>query len=254
MSAPLTLVSMMPDLRALSEAAARAELLPPGGDPGYALHAALLAQFGKALAPKPFVLRDGRLLGYVQADGARLVEAAALPVFDNAALAASLRAGRLEHRLMPQDFASGQTLDCEVRIRPVVRSRTGREGRTRERDVFLAGVDPASAPPTTARDSHEPRALAYAAWLAQALEREGAGRIDADRDGALVALTAFRRTRLHTGPEGRGVEGPDAVLRARIVVADPAAFRALLRRGIGRARAFGFGMLLLAPPGRLLAR
>lgn len=38
---------------------------------------------------------------------------------------------------------------------------------------------------------------------------------------------------------------------ARIRIKDPASFDALLRRGIGRHRAFGFGMMLLSPPGRL---
>jgi CRISPR system Cascade subunit CasE len=43
-------------------------------------------------------------------------------------------------------------------------------------------------------------------------------------------------------------EGPDAVLEGVLEVVDGEAFAALLRRGVGRHRAFGFGMLLLRPP------
>jgi CRISPR system Cascade subunit CasE len=38
------------------------------------------------------------------------------------------------------------------------------------------------------------------------------------------------------------------LLRGELTVADPDAFSALLARGVGRHRAFGYGMLLLRPP------
>ncbi|MEE8524028.1 MAG: type I-E CRISPR-associated protein Cas6/Cse3/CasE [Thermoanaerobaculia bacterium] len=44
-------------------------------------------------------------------------------------------------------------------------------------------------------------------------------------------------------------ERPDALLTGTLEVTDPDAFATLLARGVGRHRAFGFGMLLLRPPG-----
>jgi CRISPR system Cascade subunit CasE len=44
-------------------------------------------------------------------------------------------------------------------------------------------------------------------------------------------------------------EKPDVTLRGRLSITDSAAFADLLRRGVGRHKAFGFGMLLLRPPG-----
>ena len=41
--------------------------------------------------------------------------------------------------------------------------------------------------------------------------------------------------------------GPDVVMQGRLRVSDPQAFAQLLARGVGRHRAFGFGMLLLRP-------
>ena len=35
-----------------------------------------------------------------------------------------------------------------------------------------------------------------------------------------------------------------------LTIGDPDAFAAILSRGVGRHAAFGYGMLLLSPPGR----
>ena len=42
-------------------------------------------------------------------------------------------------------------------------------------------------------------------------------------------------------------EGPDAVMRGVLTITDPDAFSSLLASGIGRHRAYGYGMLLLRP-------
>jgi CRISPR system Cascade subunit CasE len=60
-------------------------------------------------------------------------------------------------------------------------------------------------------------------------------------------LTEFRRE-LMRRYGGARIERPNAVLEGHLMVRDPVAFRALLARGVGRHRAFGFGMLLLRPP------
>jgi CRISPR system Cascade subunit CasE len=45
----------------------------------------------------------------------------------------------------------------------------------------------------------------------------------------------------------RLVNGPDAVLAGQLRVTSPDAFAQLLANGLGRHRAFGFGLLLLRP-------
>lgn len=60
----------------------------------------------------------------------------------------------------------------------------------------------------------------------------------------------LRRSRAEKG--GRrlvNLERPQALMTGEMVIADAAAFAALLARGIGRHRAFGYGMLLLRPAG-----
>ena len=70
----------------------------------------------------------------------------------------------------------------------------------------------------------------------------------ADRDTDL----AQRRDLVRIGSLKSGVKGeqggsPDATLQGTLAVVDSGAFQALLARGVGRHRAFGFGMLLLRP-------
>ncbi len=70
----------------------------------------------------------------------------------------------------------------------------------------------------------------------------------AELDEPSCRLTAFRRTSVARG--GRVLEGPDATIHGTLVVGDVEGFADLLARGVGRHRAYGYGMLMLRPPGR----
>ena len=153
---------------------------------------------------------------------------------------------RCETREMPA-FASGQRLGFRTRVCPVVRTRrpgqrplaTTRSGRARHRemDAFI------HATLTADTQTEIDREYVYVRWLRRELQRGGASRLESAR------LTEFRRERMRRGDGGR-LERPNAVLEGTLTVLDPEAFRALLTRGLGRHRAFGFGMLLLRPPER----
>lgn len=57
-----------------------------------------------------------------------------------------------------------------------------------------------------------------------------------------------RRGRPGRGPRPRvSLTRPAALLQGEMIIQDGDQFQALLARGIGRHRAFGFGMLLLKP-------
>ena len=57
-------------------------------------------------------------------------------------------------------------------------------------------------------------------------------------------LVAVSRSRAVRGNSG-GPEGPDAILHGTFAVADEETFAGVLRNGVGRHRAYGYGMLLL---------
>ncbi|WP_206199269.1 type I-E CRISPR-associated protein Cas6/Cse3/CasE [Parasulfuritortus cantonensis] len=209
-------------------------------DFGYAAHAWLAATLGE-LAPRPFRLQETRrglrLLGYALQPAQHLAEHArtfALPAalavcdWDTAA-----------SKEMPTTWHVGQRLGFEVRACPVSRGE-------RERDLYLVEVDEAKA------SGREPanRSEVYGTWLDRQFGQNEAAKAE------LITLAGFRRVRSlrqsRAGQDHRhhGVERPDALFTGELRVLDPDVFASLLARGIGRHRAFGFGMLLLRPPGR----
>jgi CRISPR system Cascade subunit CasE len=244
----LHLLSFRPDFDRLARLAARERLLPPGDDLGYAVHAVFAASFGDE-APKPFQIFGpgepgggpaGRLLAYSTAPLERLqtrAESFADPAFSNA-----LDLSSTESKIMPTLFPSGTRLGFRVRVRPVQRSGRSPDGsiKARERDVYSESADGATAASA--------RADAYGNWLADQFARNGAATIETGRADAMRRTCLLTRNRSGAVQTTRSVSGPDAIFSGVLVVSGSAEFADLLQRGIGRFRAFGFGMLLLTPP------
>ena len=85
----------------------------------------------------------------------------------------------------------------------------------------------------------------YTEWLSTQLDRSGGASLDTER----TKLVSFQRIRAYRKRRGRHSEGPDALMRGVITISNSQAFAALLARGVGRHRAYGYGMLLLRPVG-----
>lgn len=236
---------------ALAEWAARRGLMHHGGfDEGRALHHLLSETFGPG-SFQPFRLlqapraREASLYGYSALDPEALRETAqtiALP--DTLAV---LPLAGLEAKPMPANWKPGQKIGFDVRVRPVVRlakpvaahaDAFGRLHPARragaETDAFLARILRPEAGEAPAS-----REAVYAGWLRERL-------------GHAARLTEVRLSRFQRSPAARSrvTEGPDVLLQGTLEVADPAAFGSLLARGVGRHRAYGYGMLLLRAPGR----
>lgn len=159
-----------------------------------------------------------------------------------------LRPEQFESKPMPSAWRAGQRLGFDVRTRPVRRLRTelaGPQGKFRqgaEVDAFL--VHALRQSPGVAADDAETdkRESIYLGWLAEQLS--SAATLVPERS----RLARFRRVRI--ARTGQGPEGPDATIHGDLIVADPSKFSDLLARGVGRHRAYGYGMLLLRPPNR----
>jgi CRISPR system Cascade subunit CasE len=105
----------------------------------------------------------------------------------------------------------------------------GRKVKSRELDAF------------THAQIHRPditREEAYSDWLRKQLA--GAAEVS---DCRVAELRTERMHRKGGGPFAH----PNVVLEGGIQVTAEETFSALLARGVGRHRAFGFGMLLLRP-------
>lgn len=242
-SEPFYLMHTQPDPQRLAAWAARHRLLDKEGDLGYALHALLRAAFGEH-APQPFRYLDAEqgLLAYTCLDATELAQRVALADPDAAAalgLGQTSRHGGMSVRPFPTQWAVGHALGFEVRVRPIIR-----EGKTgRERDAFLAAIEKAAS-------QELDRSQVYVQWLRDLLARQGGAElIDASmtRYQLLGVTRKSQKCNADDVRHSRLVGGPDAVLAGQLRVTDPQAFAQLLAQGVGRHRAFGFGLLLLRP-------
>ena len=225
-------------------------------DAGYAFHVLLSAMFGKSVL-QPFRLfaserrSSAALYGYADVDRAELQRTAdavappdCLHVLDPA---------RMRSKRMPLHFERGRRLGFDLRVRPVRRVRReladeqiGRSWRKgAEVDAFLLDVirkfPSAQADRDAAVNAGVTRESVYREWLT---ERLG--------DAVVVEqcrLAAVKRTRAVRG-DAWGPEGPDATLHGTFTVSNEETFAKILRNGVGRHRAYGYGMLLLRPPSR----
>jgi CRISPR system Cascade subunit CasE len=248
---PLLMLRSLPDLAALTRWAAATGQRALREDPGYALHAALRATLGSH-APKPFALleRPGsqQLIGYTRATESALNEAVASASLTDPLATQALGlndATQVVVKLMPSNWVIGQRLSFETRVAPVVRSRTAQGGTYPEIDAAFH--------PAFAGDDLGNRELAHGRWLARELAREGAAQLLSQRTVAFSLSPIARRTFAADNQQARrktqGGLLPDLTARGQLQVQDPEAFAALLTRGLGRHRSFGYGCLLLAPPG-----
>ncbi len=211
-------------------------------DPDHAMHCLLTECFGD-LAPGPFRLiaprggTRGVLYGYSQVDAEILREEAQIiadPLQFNL-----IQTDRLNTKPMSAEWRTGKRLGFEVRVRPVRRrARSVDYGSGGEFDAYqLEAIQRPKGEMDRDRES------VYTDWLTEQFRRIGGANLIAEE----IRMVSFRRSRAYRRPNSRYTEGPDAVMRGVLTIADSDGFRNLLTRGVGRHRAYGYGMLLLRP-------
>lgn len=231
-------------------------------DLGYVIHCALDELFGPALSPKPFSFpaptkgearaRVIPVLGYGTGSAAEM--RAHAQTFAEPGVHALCLWDELADKEMPASFEAGRRVGFTARVCPIVRTHapgdhpraTDRKGRARSREVdaFLHATFGLPKEQLVSREE------VYVKWLREEFEARGGAVMDAAK------MTRFERERItrRRAPDAEGQrastrsERPDAVMEGTLTVTDSVAFNALLARGLGRHRAFGFGMLLLRPP------
>lgn len=253
MSRPLYLLRARPDPRLLSVWIARhyARHARQAVDIGDALHGLMCAAFGDA-APQPFrYFGESRgLLAYTEHDEASITNILSRgDAMATRVLGFADEEGRRAWKMypLPTIWPGRQVLGFEVRVRPTVRTAKC------EQDAFVnAGL---KAPDQTLE-----REAVYVQWLKDRLAAAGGEQCETWQGAAEILdarlaswkITPVRR-RAQADENGRRpghvVGGPDAVIQGRLRILDGEAFSHLVVRGVGRHRAFGFGMLLLRPAG-----
>ena len=222
-----------------------------GFDEGRALHHLLDELFGPRVV-RPFRLlvspgaRTANLYGYSERNHQQLREAARVHGLPEHA--SVIRPDRLDAKAMPTVWAQGRRVGFDLRVRPVRRLKTSltvgdksfRKGS--EIDAFLLEALRRHPQNSSGMSIDErSREWVYLDWLEARLGKA------ATLDREATRLTHFQRVRVSRGRTGP--EGPDAALQGALTIGDPDLFRSLVSTGVGRHRAYGYGMLLLRPPG-----
>lgn len=211
----------------------------------YLAHCALGELFQEQ-APKPFSIEnptesngDGsiRVLGYSRLDGKTLQEIAR--GFASPAVYEICLWDCVASKPMPDVFPEGLKLKFELRACPVIRKASSGEKwkKGQEVDVFLSKVWEVND-----EDIELNRAEIYREWLDGQLESRGGARVlraDLDR----FSIERMTRRTQDVDRKVATIQRPDARFAGEIKVTDGIAFLDLLRKGIGRHKSFGYGML-----------
>jgi CRISPR system Cascade subunit CasE len=216
-------------------------------DDGYLCHC-ILRELWQGLAPTPFVVRgEGRTMdvwGYSTADAAALIDHAR--AFGDPSLLAAI--GDIElvvSKPMPR-FEAGRQIGFLLRACPIVRLASDTNGHRAgaEVDAFLARCF------AVGREAVVEREDVYRDWLTAKLNQPATTGVTLEN----VRVAAISRERLVRRTQGNErqanrLERPDVRFEGDIIVVDGGRFNTWLGHGIGRHRAFGFGALILVPPG-----
>ena len=203
------------------------------GDMGYVSHALLCDAVGD-LRPQPFVATEkmGRvkLLGYARATDTEM-KAAVAETAEPEVAACILD---IVSKPMPDSWSAGQRLRFSLRAAP---TRQGHhpDGSRKEGDAILF---------------EEPGADRYATYMKWLTARFGAAAtLENCELMGFRTLKACRRAVLSGNGKRPAMSAmvPDASFEGTLRIGEPSAFSALLRGGVGRHKAFGFGALMLRP-------
>ena len=227
------------DMKSFKRYAADRGLITKKGvmDEGLVLHHVLSETFGKSEV-QPFRLmvarhaKRGSVYGYCLKNHKQLLKIAkdiALPEHFN-----MLSVENIESKLMPCDWKSGRRLGFDIMVRPI--RRNDKNGKNSERDAFIVKLEQSDD------DTRKPtREEVYKEWLTEKFQQDQGAHIES------VHLAKFMRVRVVNANNMRGPEGPQATLHGTLKVLNCGAFNNLLIRGIGRRKAYGYGMILLRP-------
>jgi len=252
MSEPLHMLQVSLDPRRLAVLGRRERLPTRQDDLDYLVHAELAALFGESVVQPFRVMGDGShvdVLGYAAQDAETLREHAA--TFAEPADHGACDWSAFAAKAMPGNWAPGRRLGFEVRACPIVRLASDVEVEDKEgtpkRYRRGAEVDAWLHRRFFTGDGTDAvgREEVYVDWLRDRID--GAARMEA------AGVEAFRRRRLVRKGHGdtrkaHVFERPDVLFRGVLTVGDGERFHELLRDGIGRHKAYGFGMLLVRAP------
>ncbi len=208
-------------------------------DFGYVLHVWLKTMFGNG-APQPFYFDPAKavLYGYSQEEARNLADHA--QTFADPLAYCVLEGDTLAGKPMPMTWLVGKRLELHVRACPVTRKDDT------EKDVYLRVLDrweQEGSDPSLKPDRPE----VYRQWFAKQIDPAIFGIEYLAVEGLRARGSLMRRSRAERVSRLRVVERPEAHFRTVGSIRNGDGLTKMLTRGIGRHRAFGFGMIRVLP-------
>lgn len=205
-----------------------------GSDPQHMMHVLLSALFGKG-ALQPYRLFDPQsgdwaVYGHSAMSAEELREVAAMVGTPEMADVVSL--GDMRGKPLPTSIPEGTRIGFDVRLSPVMRTERS------EQDAYAA----------TAKRlfPDDPDGMARAGLTREGVYRDWfAKRVAGAAELEEVRMSSFRQVSMFRS--GHRFTAPEITLQGELRVTDPEAFRTLHENGVGRGKAYGFGLLLLRP-------
>lgn len=216
-------------------------------DDGYLVHC-LLREVWQDVAPAPFVVRgSGRTLdvwGYSSAN-ASVLTSHARDFGDPAVLEAMDNLDSIASREMPR-FEKGRVVGFLARVCPVVRLARDGHGHHAgaEVDAYVARSLGAPSSATLSRDD------VYREWFQLRMKDRSVTGAEVLRV-RLAGISSRGVVRRTQGEERRArtLQRPDVHVEGELSIVDGDDFVRFLGHGVGRHRAFGFGAVIVVPPG-----
>ena len=211
-------------------------------DLGYIGHAWLKAAFGglapgrwRLFMPGPMQRQSmpARILAYSDHPAEALVDQ--LARFGPPSVEAVCSTGAIQGKILPQEWPTNRNYAFEALCCPV--GRKARQGT--EKDVFLLAAEQLP-------EERLERGQVYQDWFktrAEAVEGIQILKVDVS---AFRLVKVMRKTQDNPRKPRQAVR-PQAEFRGILRANGDHGLLALLRQGVGRHRAFGFGMILLRP-------
>jgi CRISPR system Cascade subunit CasE len=159
----------------------------------------------------------------------------------------------IESKLFEPRLQRGERLQFCVRVNPTFRRAAPGEGYRRRHDVVMdakrrlreQGIAPAERP----REAELVQRFGVS-WLAARAERHGFS-FRNDDEHQDVRVDAYQRLRFHRGGRERDLRISTVDLSGLLTVEGPEAFMRCLTTGLGPAKGFGCGLMLVRRPSRV---
>lgn len=153
---------------------------------------------------------------------------------------------KIETKPYDPRISEGDVFRFTVRVNPVV-TRRDEQGRHKRHDVVMDGKKSLKAAGKERPEWPPPGEMwqgAVAAWLRNRCAKHGFDFTDTD-----IRVDGYMPTRIYDRKHSAPVQIATVDIHGRLTVADPTAFRKMLFEGLGPAKGFGCGLMLVRRAG-----